>query len=131
MMNDLSLCCNWCKRLYDFHLGEYDRVIAHCEAYPNGIPESVFYAGHFYPKPGDNGLQFDYKDTDLVGIIEKKSQEEENESYERIKKEEEELDMTDEEWLKMRHQKNDEMAKLPDELLLPFRSRRENQPKIW
>ena len=31
-------------------------------AYPNGIPEAVYWTGHFLPKPNDNGVQFEARD---------------------------------------------------------------------
>lgn len=40
---------------YDF---DWKKAIRSCEAYPSGIPKSVFLTGHIYPKPDDNGLQF-------------------------------------------------------------------------
>ena len=142
--------CQYCKRLYDFHLGEYDKVIAHCEAYPNGIPEAVFYAGHFYPKPDDNGLQFLPKKED--SLPDRKSENAENKKYQELKEYYIELDMSEEEWTRL-HQKEkikkkkkkynsekkyknfwEESSDILDDLFeeeVPEKLRRDNQPKFW
>ena len=56
--------CVLCKRYHRFEDGYIDEAgIRHnfCDAYPDGegIPEAVYRVGHFKPKPGDNGLQFE------------------------------------------------------------------------
>lgn len=53
------LWCELCARLKDSNYDEeQDDTTYYCEAYPDGVPEAVFQAGHLYPKPGDNGLRF-------------------------------------------------------------------------
>ena len=61
-----------------------------CDAYPNGIPEAVLEAGHKFPKPNDNGIQFkgSYPFPDEINEI---TEEDEDKSYD------EEV-MTDEEY---------------------------------
>lgn len=118
--------CDFCKRLKDFELGEYDKVIAHCEAYPEGIPEAVVYAGHLYPKPDDNGLQFLGEVPDNL----KKSRVKENREYRELKKYYKELDMSDDEWIKYK-QESEKLSYEEAEMLLAIRNRREDEPKIW
>ena len=121
------LCCK-CARLKDFKVGEYDKVIAHCEAYPDGIPEAVVYAGHIYPKPNDNGLQFVPENPDTY--VRKTTKREENKEYKELKEYYEVLDMTDDEWVEMKKR----TTKLPEEeirMFLDMRPRRETEPKKW
>ena len=77
--------CYYCER------SKYnnDGLIKICEAYPDGIPQAVLEAGHFFPKPGDNGIQFkgNYPFSDG------RTEEDENKGYD------EEV-MTDKEYLK-------------------------------
>ena len=141
-----AICCTCCKRLYDFSLEEYDKVIAHCEAYPNGIPEAVVYAGHFYPKPNDNGFLF--VPTERGKKVEKLSKEEEDSIYNELKQHYEELDMSNEEWLSMKRKQFEEdlkkdkegsieyiidevLLEQSDEDILESKPRRETEPKIW
>lgn len=65
--------CNLCKRLSKFHV---------CEAYPNGIPDAVYFAGHIFPKPGDGGLQFIPLNQSDYKLFEETTKEEEDDSYE-------------------------------------------------
>ena len=51
--------CVLCKHYYRFN-EKYQYKC--CEAYPNGIPEAVYWTGHFKPKPNDNGIQFEARD---------------------------------------------------------------------
>lgn len=126
-MRRLPLCCR-CARLKDFKVEKYEKVVAHCEAYPDGIPEAVVYAGHRYPKPDDKELQFTPKNPEEH--IRKVSQKEEDEEYKELQKYYEELDMTDEEWVEMKKK----TTKLPEEeirMFLDMRPRRETEPKTW
>ena len=121
------LCCK-CARLKDFKVGEYGRVIAHCEAYPNGIPEAVVYAGHLFPKPDDNGLQFVLENPDEY--VRETTQRAENREYRELKAYYEELDMSDDEWVVMMMK----TKKIPEEearIFLDLRPRRETEPKKW
>ena len=124
------LCCR-CARLKDFKLGEYQKVIAHCEAYPDGIPEAVIYAGHIFPKPGDNNLQFTPKKPDEK-LMWRHDEKAENREYKELREYYKELDMTDDEWVKAMQKEN----KLSDdkeeiEIALEFRPRRETEPRKW
>lgn len=58
------------------------KVSIKCEAYPNGVPEEVFYSGHIYPKPGDNGLHYEplNPNWDIFSYFER-TQEEEDSFY--------------------------------------------------
>ena len=121
------LCCK-CARLKDFRIEEYGKVIAHCEAYPNGIPEAVVHAGHLYPKPDDNGLQFVPKKPD--SYIRKVAKKEENQEYRELKEYYDELDKTDDEWIEMKKR----TTKLPEEeirMFLDMRPRRETESEKW
>lgn len=56
--------CFYCKRYYadkDGYIDEAGNRHRYCAAYPDGkgIPEAVERSGHFNPKPGDHGLQFE------------------------------------------------------------------------
>ena len=64
-MSMLPPLCLFCKRKgRSVRDRKTDKWLEYCEAYPNGdgIPEAVYWTGHFKPKPGDNGLQFVPKD---------------------------------------------------------------------
>ncbi len=122
--------CRVCKRLKDFELGEYERVIAHCEAYPNGIPEAVFYAGHIYAKPNDNGLHFEPLESTFYDMFLKKTEGKENNEYKELQEYFSELDMSDEEWIE-KQMKELEIPKEEAQSLLPARMRRETELKIW
>ena len=116
--------CDFCTRLKSYKLEEYDKIIGTCEAYPKGIPEAVFYAGHIYPKPGDNGKQFKSEDG-KVPEFHQQSQKEEDTNYKEYAEYYEELDMTDEEFqakMKREHGQNWMFYRKP---------RRETEPKIW
>ena len=63
--------CLICKHFIS--AGEY------CKAYPDGIPEAVYWTGHFLPKPDDNGVQFEARDDadkEFVLIYKERSQDE-------------------------------------------------------
>lgn len=62
-MQEMMPLCLFCrhirKREYiDYEDGE-GKIVYFCDAYPEGVPVAVKVAGHFYPKPGDNGIQFE------------------------------------------------------------------------
>jgi len=126
----LPLCCR-CARLKDFKLGEYQKIVAHCEAYPDGIPEAVFYAGHIFAKPDDNGLQFTPKNPDEK-IRWRRGEKAENQEYRELKSYYEILDMPDDEWVKLM-QKEKKLSDNPIEIEieLEFRQRRETEPRKW
>ena len=50
----------FCKHI---RVAKYDEDIGmlryFCDAYPEGVPRAVKTAGHFFSKPGDNGIQFE------------------------------------------------------------------------
>ena len=73
---------------------DWEKVRISCDAYPNGIPKAVFIAGHLYPKPNDNGIQFE-GDNPFTDDI---TQEKEDSSYYFIKKYLEEQAMSPEEY---------------------------------
>lgn len=128
-MIKLPLCCR-CARLKDFERKEYEKIVAHCEAYPDGIPEAVIYAGHFFPKPDDNGLQFIPENPNEH--IKEHIQKVEDKEYKELKRYYEELDMTDDDWVKAMQKKN----KLSDnpleiEAALSLRPKRETEPRKW
>lgn len=76
------LWCELCARLTDtFYNPKRDETEYHCEAYPEGVPEAVFYSGHLYPKPGDNGLQFKIREVFELPEYLKQTQEEEDNEY--------------------------------------------------
>ena len=59
--------CVLCKRYHRFDDGYIDEKgnrHKFCDAYPDGegIPDAVYWTGHFKPKPRDNGLQFEASD---------------------------------------------------------------------
>lgn len=81
----LPSLCWFCKH---YHEGEYidpendeEEVFSICDAYPKGIPHAVFWGGHVYPKPNDNGIQFELKDGAKFPEHYKCTQEEENKAY--------------------------------------------------
>lgn len=57
--------CIWCKH---FKTATREKIISHCEAFPDGIPsEIVLYENHAlfdhrYPHPEDGGIQFERED---------------------------------------------------------------------
>ena len=54
--------CVLCKRYHRFKYVYAEGNRLHfCDAYPDGkgIPDAVYWVGHFNPKPGDRGLQFE------------------------------------------------------------------------
>ncbi len=95
------LWCELCARLTDSKLNEdFTERTYYCEAYPDGIPEAVFYAGHLYPKPDDHGLRFkpiDEREMKQLDYLEH-TQAEEDENYRGLKEYYEEVNMTDEEF---------------------------------
>ena len=116
--------CWLCKHLkperkYDEDL---DYTTYYCAAYPDGVPEAVFEAGHRYPKPGDHGIQFELKDGEKDLPPEMRStQAEEDKSYRWYANYYEELNMTDEEFeakMKREHGKNWHMYKKPSRDIL-------------
>ena len=126
----LPLCCR-CARLKDFKREEYEKIVAHCEAYPDGIPEAVIYAGHIFSKPGDNGLQFTPKNIDEK-IRWRHDKKAENREYKELKKYYEVLDMSDAEWVEAMQKKN-KLSNNPLEIeaALFLKPRRETKPKKW
>ncbi|MBR0075473.1 MAG: hypothetical protein IJP96_06945 [Synergistaceae bacterium] len=58
-----------------------------CKAYPKGIPDALLYGTHFYPKPGDHGIQFEVKEeaASFYPAWYKDSQEEEDRRYREYK----------------------------------------------
>ena len=53
--------CLLCKRMgQSIWDRNAKRERRYCEAYPDGdgIPDAVYWTGHFKPKPGDHGLRF-------------------------------------------------------------------------
>ena len=106
------LWCEICARLKDSRLSE-DMTIRtfYCEAYPDGIPEAVFYAGHMYPKPGDNGLQFKPVNDAVMEIYSylRHSQKDEDANYQGYAKYYEEVNMSDAEFVeKMKREHGDD-----------------------
>ena len=100
------------RRLKDSRLSE-DMTIRtfYCEAYPDGIPEAVFYAGHMYPKPGDNGLQFKPLNDAVMEIYSylRHSQKDEDANYQGYAKYYEEVNMSDAEFVeKMKREHGDD-----------------------
>ena len=100
--------CFFCKHISDTsdYDEERDETIYYCKAYPKGIPEAVFYAGHLYPKPGDNGIQFEQMPgtRELPDYL-KQSQKEEDENYRGYAEYYEEVNMSDAEFdAKMRRE---------------------------
>ena len=77
MPADIPLC-NRCKRMSEdkFHT---------CEAYPDGIPDAVYFGGHIFPKPGDNGLQFLPMNQQDYELFKKTKRKEEDAAYETFK----------------------------------------------
>lgn len=69
--------CLSCKH---YHEGEI------CDAYPEGIPAAIYWTSHFYPKPNDNGIQFELKDGEI--LPEQQTQAEEDEYYQNYLEEE-------------------------------------------
>ena len=120
--------CNICKHLHDE--GSFDEKrgisIDYCDAYPDGIPEAVQRSGHIYPKPGDNGIEFEPISAASKFVLEHytgQSQAEEDEAYNWYANYYEELDMTDEEFtakMKREHGKDWHMYKKPsrDEMFI-------------
>ena len=70
--------CEFCKR----RLEDKDRA---CEAYPNGIADAVYFAGHLFPKPGDGGKQFIPSSIKSYDFFTKQTKKEEDASYETFK----------------------------------------------
>ena len=70
--------CIFCKRKLK------DNANA-CEAYPNGIPDAVYFAGHLFPKPGDGGKQFIPSSIKSYDFFIKQTKKEEDASYETFK----------------------------------------------
>lgn len=76
-MSRVQLWCDICARLK----GRNESGRHYCEAYPDGVPESVFYSGHLYPKKGDNGLQFKAVTGMKIPDYLQQTQDEEEEAY--------------------------------------------------
>ena len=95
------LWCELCARLKDSTYDEErDKTTYYCEAYPKGIPDAVFHAGHLYPKPGDNGLRFkplNKRDMEDFSYLQH-TQAEEDEDYRWYSEYYEEVNMTDAEF---------------------------------
>ena len=60
---------------------EDEELFYTCDAYPEGIPHAVQWGGHLYPKPNDNGIQFELKDGAKLSEDYQFTQEEEEENY--------------------------------------------------
>ena len=110
--------CNMCKHLSpNVEIDDENvRTIHYCQAYPDGIPDAVYEAGHIYPKPGDHGIQFEASDGGGVPERWQQSQAEEDKTYNWYANYYSELDMTDEEFtakMKREHGKNWHMYKKP------------------
>ena len=90
-MSKMPEMCFFCERNYYVRdelkkgLNGYDfdwkKVIRSCEAYPYGIPKSVFLTGHIYPKPSDNGIQFELREGMKLYSHTMGTQEDEDETY--------------------------------------------------
>ncbi|MBR1436907.1 MAG: hypothetical protein IJ587_00080 [Synergistaceae bacterium] len=76
-MSRAQLWCDICAR----RRGQNESGKPYCDAYPEGVPESVFYSGHLYPKEGDNGLRFKAISGVKVPKYLQQTQEEEDTSY--------------------------------------------------
>lgn len=109
-MSRLPLWCEMCTRLKDSSYDEErDNTTYYCEAYPEGIPEAVFYSGHLYPKPNDNGLQFKIIEGFDFPEYLKQTQEEEDKNYRDSVDYYEELNMIQEEFQeKMKREHGDD-----------------------
>ena len=106
------LWCDFCTRATDSELNEdMTKRTYYCEAYPKGIPEAVFYAGHLYPKPGDNGLRFKPIDERVIKDFSylQQTQEEEDANYRGYKEFYDEVKMSDVEFTeKMKREHGDD-----------------------
>ena len=104
------LWCDFCTRATDSELNEdMTKRTYYCEAYPKGIPEAVFYAGHLYPKPGDNGIQFEAPKGIKLPDYLTHTQEEEDVNYRGYKEFYDEVAMSDEEFTeKMKREHGDD-----------------------
>ncbi len=57
--------CIWCKH---FKTATREKMISHCKAFPDGIPEEILHNentalfDHRYPHPEDGGVQFERED---------------------------------------------------------------------
>lgn len=84
-MTRMPLWCELCARFTDSSYDEErDETTYYCEAYPEGVPEAVFFSGHLYPKPGDNGLQFKIREGEKLPEYLNQTQEEENSEYQEL-----------------------------------------------
>ena len=81
------------KRGFDI---DPDKAQKSCDAYPDGIPDAVFSAGHRFPKPNDKGIQFQgYEGFD---IMDNRTQEQEDDAYKNVFESIDRENMTDEEY---------------------------------
>lgn len=88
-MSQISMFCFYCKHFQKektiYTDDDSDELTKYfCEAYPNGIPEAIFFTSHFYAKPNDNNLQFSpVKDKRAKALTRlKPKQDEEDAAYE-------------------------------------------------
>ncbi len=81
----LPSLCSFCKHYHEDKYiepeDEYEELFYTCDAYPKGIPHAVEWGGHLYPKPNDNGIQFELKDGERLFEFYQVTQEEEEENY--------------------------------------------------
>lgn len=118
-------CCELCARMTGSSLSDdLTTRTLYCEAYPDGVPEAVYHAGHFYPKPGDNGLQFKLIEGIKLPEYIEQSQEKEDANYRGYAEYYGELDMTEDEFReKMKREHG-------DDYLLYIKPTREAMPII-
>ena len=104
--------CFLCKHIKGSRYDEQrDESTYYCKAYSQGIPEAVFHAGHLYPKPGDNGIQFEQMSGALTpeDVGRNHSQEEEDADYRGYQEYYEEVEMSDFEFAeKMKREHGDD-----------------------
>ena len=111
------LWCELCTRMTDSKLNEdMTERTYFCEAYPEGIPEAVFYAGHLYPKPGDHDLRFKPITEKVMKQFSylQHTQVEEDENYRGYQEYNEEVNMSDEDFReKMKREHGDDWHLYP------------------
>ena len=109
--------CFSCKHIKGARYDEKrDATTYYCKAYPKGIPEAVFRSGHLYPKPGDNGVQFEQMPGTATpdDVKENRSQKEEDADYRGYQEYYEEVNMSDFEFAeKMKREHGDDWYLYP------------------